>query len=176
MWKSTCFTSNTSHQSEWPSLKSLQITKAGEDVEKMESESHSAMSDSFWTSGTVCGPPGSSVHGILQARILEWVAMPSSRWSSQPRDQTQVSCIVGGFFAIGGTRKAWRNTGVGCHAFLQVILQTQGSNPGLLHCWRILCLRRHQESLEKREAYYNVSRNVSWCSRCEKQYGGSSKR
>ena len=41
-------------------------------------------------------PPGSSVHGILQVRILEWVAMPSSRGSSQPRDQTQmshVSCI-----------------------------------------------------------------------------------
>ena len=33
-----------------------------------------------------CSPPGSSVHGILQARILEWVAMPSSRGSSQPRD------------------------------------------------------------------------------------------
>ena len=38
-----------------------------------------------------CSPPGSSVHGILQARILEWVAMPSSRGSSQPRDQTCVS-------------------------------------------------------------------------------------
>ena len=35
-----------------------------------------------------CSPPGSSVHGILQARILEWVAMPSSRGSSQPRDGT----------------------------------------------------------------------------------------
>ena len=33
-----------------------------------------------------CSPPGSSVHGIFQARILEWVAMPSSRGSSQPRD------------------------------------------------------------------------------------------
>ena len=43
-------------------------------------------------------PPGSSVHGILQARILEWVAMPSSRGSSQPRDQTQVSCIASRFF------------------------------------------------------------------------------
>ena len=40
-----------------------------------------------------CSPPGSSVHGILQARILEWVAMPSSRGYSQPRDQTRVSCI-----------------------------------------------------------------------------------
>ena len=38
--------------------------------------------------------------GILQARILEWVAMPSSRASSQPSDRTQVSCIVGGFFTI----------------------------------------------------------------------------
>ena len=38
-----------------------------------------------------CSPPGSSVHGILQARILEWVAMPSSRGSSQPRDQSCVS-------------------------------------------------------------------------------------
>ena len=42
-----------------------------------------------------CSPPGSSVHGILQARILEWVAIPSSKGSSQPREQTQVSCIVG---------------------------------------------------------------------------------
>ena len=42
-----------------------------------------------------CGPPGSSVHGILQVRILEWVAMPSYKGSSQPRDQTQVFCITG---------------------------------------------------------------------------------
>ena len=45
--------------------------------------------------------PGSSVHGILQARILEWVAISYSRGSSQPRDQTHVpcvSCIAGGFF------------------------------------------------------------------------------
>ena len=50
-----------------------------------------------------CSPPASSVHGILQARILEWVAMPSSRGSSQPRDLSQVSHIAGGFFS---TRKA----------------------------------------------------------------------
>ena len=42
-----------------------------------------------------CSPPGSSVHGILQARILEWVAISFSRGSSQPRDQTQVSRIGG---------------------------------------------------------------------------------
>ena len=42
-----------------------------------------------------CSPPGSSVHGILQARILEWVAIPFSRRSSPPRDQTQVSHTAG---------------------------------------------------------------------------------
>ena len=47
-----------------------------------------------------CSPPGSSVHGILQARILEWVAVPFSRGSSGPRDQTWVSKIAGRFFAV----------------------------------------------------------------------------
>ena len=42
-----------------------------------------------------CSPPGSSVHEISQARILEWVAIPFCRASSQPRDRTQVSCIAG---------------------------------------------------------------------------------
>ena len=54
-----------------------------------------------------CSPPGSSVHGILSwTRILEWVVMPSSRVSSQPRDWTQVSNIVGRFFTIWATREA----------------------------------------------------------------------
>ena len=42
--------------------------------------------------------PGSFVHGLLQARILEWVAIPFSRAFSRPRGQTQVSCIAGRFF------------------------------------------------------------------------------
>ena len=49
---------------------------------------------------TDCSPPGSSVHGILQARILEWRAIPFSRGSSPHRDQTQVSCSTGRFFTI----------------------------------------------------------------------------
>ena len=53
-----------------------------------------------------CSPPGSSVHGILQARILEWVAISFSRGSSQPRDQTQVSCIAGRHFNLWATREA----------------------------------------------------------------------
>ena len=47
-----------------------------------------------------CSPPDFSVHGILQARILEWVAVPFSRGSSQLRDQTHVFRFAGGFFAI----------------------------------------------------------------------------
>ena len=47
-----------------------------------------------------CSPPGSSVQGILQARILEWVAISFSRGSFQPREQTLVSGIVGRFFTI----------------------------------------------------------------------------
>ena len=46
----------------------------------------------------VCSLPGSSVHGICQARILEWVDISFSRGSSQPRDRTHISCIAGGFF------------------------------------------------------------------------------
>ena len=52
---------------------------------------------------TDCSPPGSSVHEILQARILEWVVIPFSRGSSQPWDQTWVSCITGRFFTIWAT-------------------------------------------------------------------------
>ena len=47
-----------------------------------------------------CSPPDSSVHGILQARMLEWVAIPFFRGSSQPRDGTWVSLTAGGFFTI----------------------------------------------------------------------------
>ena len=66
-----------------------------------------------------CSLSGSFVHGILQARILEWIAIPFSRGSSQPRDQTQASHIAGGFFTIWATREAspsygeipnWRGT------------------------------------------------------------------
>ena len=56
-----------------------------------------------------CSPPGSSVHGILQVRILEWVAVPASRGSSQPRDWTPisyVSCIAGQFFTTSAPWEA----------------------------------------------------------------------
>ena len=59
-------------------------------LKNWRSESHSVMFDSLW-------PHGYTVHGILQA-LLEWVVFPFSRGSSQPKDQTQVSHIAGGFF------------------------------------------------------------------------------
>ena len=65
----------------------------------------SVMSDSLWPH---CSLLGSSVHGILQASILEWVAVPFSRVSSKPRDQTQVFHIAGRFFTIWVTREAPR--------------------------------------------------------------------
>ena len=58
-----------------------------------------------------CNLPGSSVHGIPQARILQWVAIPFSRRSSWPRDQTWVSCAAGRYFTVWAIRKA-----VTCHA------------------------------------------------------------
>ena len=59
---------------------------------------------------TICNPvdyspSGSSVHRVLPARTLEWVTIPFSRCSSQPRDQTRVSCTAGGFFTIWAIRE-----------------------------------------------------------------------
>ena len=114
-----------------------------------------------------CNPPGFSIQGILQARILEWVAMPSSRGSFQPRDRTWVSCLVSRFLTTSATccccccqvasvvshsvrphrqqltrLYPWdspgKNTGVGCPFLLQGIFPTQGSNPGLPHCRQML--------------------------------------
>ena len=54
-----------------------------------------------------CSTPGSPAHGVFQARILEWVAVPFSRGSSQPRDRIQVSCIAGRRFNLWATREAF---------------------------------------------------------------------
>ena len=77
---------------------------------------------------TLCNPMDYTVHGILQARLLEWVAFPFSRGSSQPRDQTQ----VGGFFTSWAPRRP-KNTGVGSLSLLLRIFSTQEWNQGLLH-------------------------------------------
>ena len=55
---------------------------------------------------TPCDPMDYTVHGILQASLMQWVAFPFSRVSSQSRDQPQVSCIAGGFFTSWATKEA----------------------------------------------------------------------
>ena len=60
-----------------------------------------------------------TVHGILQARILEWVAFPFSSGFFQPRDWTQVSCIAGGFFTSWATREAWHTLSEGFYGYVK---------------------------------------------------------
>ena len=64
----------------------------------LQFSSHSAEVKVIRSCLSLCNPMDYTIHIILQARILELVAFPFSRGSSQLRDQTQVSCIVGGFF------------------------------------------------------------------------------
>ena len=65
--------------------------------------------DGFLDDPMDCSLPGSSVYGILQARILEWAALPFSRRPSQPRDRTLISCIAGGFFTTEPVEKLKAN-------------------------------------------------------------------
>ena len=101
------------------------------------------------------------MHGILQARILEWVAVSFSRGSSQPRDGTQVSLIAGEFFCKNSPAMREmnslpaeplgkpKNTGMGSLYLLQGIFPTQESNCGLLHCRQILYQPSYQGSLAR---------------------------
>ena len=71
----------------------------------MESESEVTQSCPTLYNPMDCSLPGSSLHGILQARVQEWVAISFSRGSSRPRDQTLVSCIPGRHFNLWATRE-----------------------------------------------------------------------
>ena len=86
---------------------------------------------------TICDPIDWTGHGILQARILEWVAIPFSRGSSQPRDQTRSSALQADSLPAEPQGNP-KNPGVGSLSLLQGIFLTQESNWGLLHCRWIL--------------------------------------
>ena len=73
----------------------------------------------------LCDPMDYTVHGILQARILERVAFAFYRGSSQSRARTQVFCIAGGFFTSWAIQGKPKNTGVGSLSLLQQIFPTQ---------------------------------------------------
>ena len=62
-----------------------------------------------------CSTSGSSVHGVFQERILQWVAIPFSKGSSWLRDRTQVSCIAGRLFTVWATREPWELTSTPRH-------------------------------------------------------------
>ena len=86
-----------------------------------------------------------TIHGILQARILEWEDFPFSWGSSQARDRTQVSALQADSLPAEPQGKP-KKTGVGSLSFLQGIFLTQESNQGLLHCRRILYQLSYQGS------------------------------
>ena len=80
-----------------------------------------------------CSPPGSSVHGIFQARILKWLAMPSSKGSPQPRDLTHNSCIAGRFFTSESPGKPKYH-----HTSKQVICSFYHSLKQISETWTIV--------------------------------------
>ena len=105
---------------------------------------------------TLCNPMDYTVHGILQARILEGVAIPFSRGSSQPRDRTQVSHTAGASLRAEPPGKP-KNIGVGNLSLLQQIFPTQELNWGLRHCRWI----PYQLSCQERPAREKRSFNSS---------------
>ena len=87
-------------------VKMMNVFKKSEQGPGLLSKKVKSLSRVWLCDPVDCSPPGSSVHGILQEGILEWVAISFSRGSSQPRDRTRVSCIAGRCFILWATRKA----------------------------------------------------------------------
>ena len=86
---------------------------------------------------TLCDPMDYTVHGILQARTLEWVAVPFSKGSSQPRIKARSPALQVDSLPSEPPGKP-KNTGMGSLSLLQRIFPTQELNGGLLHCRQIL--------------------------------------
>ena len=88
---------------------------------------------------TLCHPMDYTVHGILQARILKWVAIPFSRGSSQLRDWTQVSCIAGRFFTSWATRED-QELIIVIAKFINI---TESTTVGILYLWNVTQMWSH---------------------------------
>ena len=97
----TAFTRNTILPSPVTGISLSQQLREGVKVKVLVAQSCSTLCNPM-----DCSPPVSSVPGILQARILEWIAIPFSKGSSRPRNGTQIS-TVGGFFTVWATRGQW---------------------------------------------------------------------
>ena len=97
-----------------------------------------------------CSPPGSSVHGVLPARMLEWVACPPPGDIPNPGIKPRSPALQLDSLPAEPQGKP-ENTGVSSLSLLQHIFPTQGLNPGLLHCSWILHQLRHKGSPKQRE-------------------------
>ena len=97
---------------------------------------------------TLCNTVDCSLpaHGLLQAKILEWLAIPFSRASFWPRDQIRVSYIAGRFFYHVSHQGSPKSTDMSSHSFFQRLFLSQGSSPDPLHCRQILYHLSHQRS------------------------------
>ena len=111
-----CLKTTTRPAGHWPWLGATLLLSLCESTwfwtEGSHDDPHLTMSKCALSHGrlrhaVVCSPPGSSVHGILQARTLEWAAVSFSRGSSRPRDRTWVSCISWNWQADCFPRAAW---------------------------------------------------------------------
>ena len=107
------------------------------------------MSHSLWSRGQY-SPPDSSVHGILQARILEWIAILFSRGSSRPRNQTRVSCIEGRFSTI------WVPT-------LKYEKKDKFFLTGFLNC---VCQEKKETKIRNRSFNMKQVKTTSWSLHC----------
>ena len=124
---------------------------------------------------TLCDPVdcnllGFSVHGILQARILEWVAISFSRWSSQPRDQTQVSHIGGRRFNLWATREANESISThqsygfsSSHVWIWELDHKKGWAAKNWCFWTVVLEKTLESPLERKEIKpVNPKGNLSW--------------
>ena len=110
---------------------------------------------------TLCDPMDHTVQGILQARILEWVAIPISGVSSQPRDQTRCPALQADSLPVEPPGKP-KSTGVGSLSLLQQIFPTQELNRGLLHFRWILYQLSYQGSPMWETWVWSLSWEDSW--------------
>ena len=85
-----------------------------------------------------CTLPGSSIHGIFQASVLEWVAISFSRESSRPRDETQVSCIVGRRFTV------WARKGHKVGVWINLPNYYQTLPTGCIQCHSLFLTSRYE--------------------------------
>ena len=106
---------------------------------------------------TLCDPMDYIVYGILQARILEWVAFPFSRGPSQPKIEPRSPTLQADSLPAEPPGKP-KNTGLGSPSLFQWIFPTQESNPGLLHCRQILYQLSYQGSPEG--TYLNIIKAI----------------